>query len=573
MATAEAQTPEFMSWTWEDIEPQFDELQERELASENVEQFLRDWTDVASRVYELGTRLEVATTLDTSDEEASKKFRSFVHDVKPRVSEREQGLKEKLLASELVPRGMEMPIRLIRQEAQLFRAENLPLLSQEQILFEDYFKITGAQTVEWDGEEIPVVKLQPVYEEQDRDRRERAYRLATSRRQQDAAAIDEVWRKLLEVREKISTNAGFSGYRDYRWLAMGRFDYTVEDAKQFQASVEAVVVPAATRLAEKRAGRLGVATVRPWDRYVDPLGRPPLKPYREMSDFLQRLSTVFHRVDPKVGEYFDTMRSESLLDLESRKNKAPGGYCTLFYAAGRPFIFGNCVGSHADIQLLLHEGGHAFHCFQTTHLPYIQQRSIGAIPMEFAEVASTAMELLAGPYLPADSGGFYSPADAARARHDHLESQLISWTWIAAIDSFQHWIYEHMDESADAERMGDVWAETIRRYMPFVDYSGLESELRNDWRRVLHLFAAPFYYIEYGLAAIGAVQVWGNSLQDQSAAVEKYLYALSLGGTRPLPELFAAAGASFRFDESTFTRLTELMEAEMAHLEVEAASP
>jgi oligoendopeptidase F len=572
MATTETSKPDFMSWTWQDIEPRFEELEARELGPGDVETLLRDWSDLSSRISELGTRLEVATTQNTADEQASKKFRAFVQEVKPRASEKDQRLKEKLLATGQVPEGMEPAIRLMRQEAELFREENLPLQSEEQILFEDYFKITGAQTVEWDGKEIPILQLQPVYEELDRSRRERAWRSASGRRLQDANAVDEVWRKLLDVRHRISRNAGFSSYRQYRWLALGRFDYSVEDAKQFQDSVEAVVVPAATRLMEKRAQRLGLESVRPWDRFVDPLGRDPLKPYQAMSEFLERVSSIFHKVDERLGGYFDTMRGESLLDLESRKNKAPGGYCTALYAANRPFIFCNCVGSHADVGLLLHEGGHAFHVFQTNSLPYIQQRTIGAIPMEFAEVASTAMELLASPYLAADAGGFYDTSDAARARHDHLEMQIIQWTWIAAIDSFQHWIYEHMDDAADTERLNGVWEKTVARYMPFVDYSGLETELRNDWRRILHLFAAPFYFIEYGLAAIGAVQVWANSLEDQQTAVEKYLHALALGGTRPLPELFSAAGATFAFDEATLGRLMGLMEAQMEELEAQVAA-
>jgi oligoendopeptidase F len=567
MVALHTDSPEFMQWTWEDIEPRYRELEERDVTAETVADYLNDWSTLAARVEELGTRLEVATTINTADESASTRFRAFVQDVQPRIKEAEHRLKQKLLGIGHVPEGMEIPVRIMRRQVEMFREENLPLLSQEQLLFEEYFKITGAQTVEWEGNEIPIVQLTPVYEDQDRDRRERAWRLAATRRLQDAAAIDEIWSKLLDVRLRIAENAGFPDYRSYRWNALSRFDYTPDDAKRFGAAVEAVVVPACRRLTERRREKLGIDSIRPWDRYVDPSGKPGVHPYDGMPEFLDTLSTVFHRVDPTIGGYFDTMRHEDLLDLESRKNKAPGGYCTVFAAIDRPFIFGNCVGTQGDVDLLLHEGGHAFHVFESSSLPYLQQRSIGAIPMEFAEVASMAMELLARPYLTREDGGFYSDEDASRVRRAHLEFSLVQWTWIAIIDGFQHWIYEHTEEAKVPARLDEVWRDLVGRYMPFTDWSGLERELGNDWRRVLHIFGLPFYYIEYGLAQIGAVQVWANARKDQADAVRRYREALALGGTRSLPDLFAAAGARFAFDEAMFEELVGLMEGTIRELD------
>lgn len=569
MTATSMATPEFMHWTWDDIEPLYAELEAREVRAENAETFLSDWSALSERLQELGARLYLATTLDTSDERASDRYRTFVQDVQPRIQEAEQRLKGMLLNTGATPEGMEIPMRIMRQESEMFREENLPLLSQEQLLFEEYFKITGAQTVEWDGKEIPIVQLTPVYEEQDRGRREAAWRTAAARRLQDAAAIDDVWRKLLDVRQQIAANAGFSDYRSYRWAAMSRFDYSPEDAKRFSQAIEAVVVPAATRLMERRKTLLGIDSLRPWDRNVDLIGKPPLRPYTDMPQFLDTLSGIFHKVDGTIGGYFDTMRREQLLDLESRLNKAPGGYCTTFEASQRPFIFGNCVGTQSDVDLLLHEGGHAVHAFEASGLPYVQQRTIGAIPMEFAEVASMAMELLARPYLTKDEGGFYSGDDAARVRQAHLELALVQWPWTAVIDSFQHWIYEHIEEARDTARLNEVWSDLVHRFMPFVDWSDLERELGNDWRRVLHIFGVPFYFIEYGLAQIGAVQVWANARRDQTEAVRKYREALALGGTRSLPDLFAAAGARFAFDESMFGDLVDLMEGTIMELDAQ----
>jgi oligoendopeptidase F len=296
---------------------------------------------------------------------------------------------------------------------------------------------------------------------------------------------------------------------------------------------------------------------------VDPFNRPPLQPFKTVTELEQRTEAIFRQVDPQLGEYFEIMRREGLLDLDNRVGKAPGGYCTDFLVVRRPFIFTNAVGVHDDVQTILHEGGHAFHIFEASHLPYYQHFQI---PLEFMEVASMAMELLASPYLTAEQGGFYTPADAARARLEHLERSLLFWPYMAVVDAFQHWAYTH-PEGSDPEQCDARWAELWQRFMPGVDWSGLEDELVTGWHRKAHIHTDPFYYIEYGLALLGAVQVWRNALQDQSAAVVSYRKALSLGYTVPLPELYAAAGARFAFDAGTLQEAVDLMLATMDDLQ------
>jgi oligoendopeptidase F len=273
---------------------------------------------------------------------------------------------------------------------------------------------------------------------------------------------------------------------------------------------------------------------------------------------------VFQQVDPQLGQYFETMRREGLLDLDNRKGKAPGGYCTSFSLVRRPFIFANAVGIHDDVQTLLHEGGHGFHVFESSRLPYLQQLQV---PMEFAEVASMSMELLASPYLARERGGFYSSADAARARAEHLEGIVQFWPYMAVVDAFQHWVYTHPDQATEAAACDETWSALWERFMPGVDWSGLEEEQRTGWQRKLHIHQAPFYYIEYGLAQLGAVQVWRNALQDQAGSVAAYRRALALGGTVTLPELFAAAGGRFAFDASALQEAVTLIEATLAELE------
>lgn len=564
-----------MSWTWSHAEPYFQELAGRTLTADNVAEFLSDWTAVYDVLDELGTRLYVATTVNTADEEAERRYRDYLDQVAPALESAEQALKEKLLASGLQPAGFEVPLRKMRTEAALFRQENLPLQTEEAKLAVQYNKIVGAQTVQWEGQEVTVTQLGPVFQDPDRDRRERAWRLAAARRLADRAAINALWQQFLVLRRKIAANAGFPDYRAYCWQQRLRFDYTPDDCLRFHQAIERTVVPAATRILERYRQRLGVRTLRPWDFQSmeppetgpDPLGRPPLRPFRDIEELVRKSGTIFERVDPQLGGYFATMVREGLLDLENRKNKGPGAYCAALPTSKQPFVFANAVGVHANVDTVLHECGHAFHNYERFRLPYYQQRHCG---MEMAEVASMAMELLAAPYLEEKEGGFYSAADAARARIEHLEGNILFWPYMAVVDAFQHWVYEHPDAAMDPAQCDAQWGRLWDRFFPTIDWSGLEDERVTGWHRKAHIHRTPFYYIEYGLAQLGAVQIWANALHDQAGAVAAYRRALALGGTVSLPKLYAAAGAKLAFDAETLGRAVELIERTIDQLEGQA---
>ena len=454
----------------------------------------------------------------------------------------------------------------MRAESELFREANLPLLTEELKLNTEYEKLIGAQTVEWDGKETTLSQLRPVYQEKDRARREEAWRLSAARQLADRAAINALWKKFLALRLKLAANAGKDSYTDFRFQQLLRFDYTPADCESFARAIEEVVVPAAARIYEKRRRLLGVASLRPWDLEVDPLARPALRPFSTIETLIARSAAVIHQVDPVLGGYFDTMVREGLLDLPNRKNKAPGAYCTLYARSRKPFILSNAVGLHDDVQTTLHESGHAFHIFEAAHLPYFHQLNV---PMEFAEVASMGMEHLASPYLAAETGGFYTQADAARARIEHLENDILFWPYMAVVDGFQRWVYAHPEEAAVPAACDARWAELWRRFMPGVDWSGLDEEMATGWHRKLHIHTYPLYYIEYGLAQLGAVQVFRNAVhEDQAAAVAAYRTALSLGGTAPLPELYRAAGARLAFDAATLSEAVSFIERLIAQLEV-----
>jgi oligoendopeptidase F len=528
----------------------------RPLTAANVDTWLRDWTALSELVGETQTRLEVAVAVNTEDKEANRRFHAFLDTLLPAARLADQKLADKLLATGLEPHGFDLPLRKLRVEAQLFREANLPLMTEEQKLNTEYYRIAGAQTVQWQGQEVTVEALRPVYQERDRAKREHAWRLANARQLADRPALNELWARYLVLRRQMAANAGFPDYRAYRWQQLLRFDYTPQDCATFRQAIAEVVVPAVERLNEERR-QLGLDRLRPWDLDVDITGQPPLRPFADVADLESKVATILGHVDARLSEQFRMMCDEGLLDLDNRKGKAPGGFCTYFPQAQRPFIFMNAVGIQQDVEVLLHEIGHAVHDFAASALPYAQQREVG---MEFGEVASMAMELLGAPYLSAESGGFYSPQDTARARIEQMEGILRFLPYVALVDGFQHWVYAHPDAAADPAQCDAEWSALRLQFMPGIDWSGLEAELAAGWQQKLHIFCEPFYYVEYGLAQLGAIQVWRNALRDQAEAVARYRQALALGGTASLPELYQAAGARFAFDAAAVGEAVALLE-------------
>jgi oligoendopeptidase F len=552
---------EYADAPWEKYQGFYHQLQSHPLTPETLHEWMSGWSWVMELVQEVYIQLAVAYSQNTADEQAEKRYFTFLEHVYPQTQTAGQNLTVKLLESGLVPEGMEIPVRAMRVDAEIFREANLPLKTEERKLASEYDKIAGAWTVTWQGEEQTITGLQTTYQSTDRATRETIWRTAAERRLMDREAINDLWTKLLNLRVQMAQNAGFPDYRAFRWQELHRFDYTPEDCETFHRAIEQVVVPVATRLYQKRAQALGVETLRPWDLDLDqglyPFQFPPLHPFTEVAELDSKSAVIFQKVDPQLGEFYAEMQQKNMLDLGNRKGKSPGAFCAYFPLEESPFIFGNAVGTHDDVQMLLHEAGHAFHDFETKPLPYLPQRYTGS---EFAEVASMSMELLAAPYLTTDQGGFYSAQDAARARIEHLERNILFWPYMVVVDAFQHWAYTNVDAAQDPANRDAKWDELWTRFIPGVDWSGLEDVRATGWHRKGHIHGTPFYYVEYGLALLGAVQVWGNALLDQAGAVAAYRRALSLGGTAPLPELFKAAGVRFAFDAVTVGEAVGLME-------------
>jgi oligoendopeptidase F len=509
----------------------------------------------------------IAMTCHTDNSQAEKAYLHFVEKIEPELKPRQFELEKAYIAKkdalQKSPTNAQSDGRYfvfdrdVKNHVELFRQENVPLETDEARLSQQYQKLSGSLTVIFRAEERTLVQMGRYLEETDRTLRKEAWEVVANRRLQEAEKFEEIFDKQIKVRQQIAKNAGFDNYRDYAFRRLGRFDYTAEDCAKFHDAVANEIMPVVRELQAERRKKLNVDKLRPWDLAVDPLNRPPLKPFKEVGEMVSRTQKIFDQVDRELADGFQRMQTLRLLDLANRKGKAPGGYQSTLAEARVPFIFMNAVGLQRDVETILHEAGHAFHALATRDEDLYAYR--GA-PIEFCEVASMSMELLGNEFLEE----FYSGPDANRARQTHLEGILGIFPWIATVDAFQHWIYTHPGHTRAARSL--AWLELMDRFGGDVDWTGYDKSRAYLWHRQLHIFLHPFYYIEYGIAQLGALQVWANSKRDKAKALNDYKSSLALGGSRPLPELFKAAGSPFDFSAKAIKPLVELTRSELAKL-------
>ena len=545
---------------WENLQPLYQSLIDRELTCPRcLEKLLLDRSDLDALVSEAGANLYIAMTRHTDDEAANKAYEDFIQQVEPEHKKVSFELDKKIASSphadQLDANRYEVLLRGTRRNVELFREENVPIQTELSLLDQKYSQIVGAMMCDFEGESRTMQQMALFLEDQDRDLRERAWRSISERRLQDKDALDEIFDQMVEKRTQIAKNAGYENFRDYQHDAMHRYDYTPDDCAVFHRAIEEVVVPLRRALDDERKSEMALDALRPWDTAVDTKGRAPMRPFENADQLVDRSSRVFHKMDSQLGGFFDSLREGDCLDLETRKGKAPGGYQYNRDFSRKPFIFMNAAGLHRDLETMVHEAGHAFHSCLADHDPLVSYRHS---PIEFAEVASMSMELLTYPYL----GEFYDDVDSNRARREHLEAMAKTLSWIAQVDAFQHWIYLNPGHTRD-ERKAE-WLALDERFGGNTAWDGLEDVRNYVWQRQLHIFGIPFYYIEYGIAQLGALQVWLNSKQNgESAAIGAYKEALTLGGSRPLPELFKTAGCRFDFGSEIVGELIEAVKSEL----------
>lgn len=554
---------------WQQIEPLFQQLLEHDLDSEKaVQDWLAHASELTAVLSEFGSRRNIDHACHTDDEEVEKAYLHWVEQISPKIQPYSFEMKKKLLASEHVgsldQQTYGVMLRQWQSEVDLYREENIALDVEVTKLNAQYDKTIGAMLVEYDGKKQTLQQLARYQEEPDRSVREKTWNLSANRRLEDHKQIDNIFQDMLFRRERMAKNADCKNYRDYVFKDMCRFDYTPDDCLAFGNAVEAAVRPVKDKLYDARAKAMGLKQLRPWDTTVDPLGRSPLHPFP--ADSVDQLVTgtreIFHRISPQLADMFARLKMQRNLDLESRKGKRAGGFQSSLLESGEPFIFMNAAGLQRDVETLLHEGGHAFHFLWA----YEKQPVVflAHAPLEFCEVASMSMELLAMDHFDV----FYTDDEQVqRAKRRLLTDVIHTLAWIATIDGFQHWIYTHPSHTEEDRTY--AWLNLLDRFQgDRVDYTGLEEARAALWQRQLHLFHVPFYYIEYGIAQLGALQLWMNYRNDSAKTLEQYKAALSLGDTRPLPELFEAAGIKFDFSETTLNPLIAAVERELSALPV-----
>lgn len=556
---------DFKITDWEHLEPHLKELVDRSINSKaDLENWLKDLSEVEAVIGEDAAWRQIKMTCDTENKELEDAFTFFVTQLQPKIQPYADRLNKKLIESpftkELDENEYKVYLRNVRKSIELFREQNIPLQAEAAVLAQQYGVISGKMTIEYEGREYTMQQAAKFLENPDRQIREAVYFKIQDRRMDDKEQFDELYSKLIKLRDQIGKNAGFDNYRDYKFADLGRFDYKKEDCFKFHHAVKTQVMPLVDFVYDRKRQKLGLSMLKPWDTEAEPAGVEPLHPFNTGGELVDKTIECFNQLDPFFAACLTRMKQMGRLDLDSRKGKAPGGYNCPLPETGAPFIFMNAAGQMHDVTTMVHEGGHAVHSFLTHNLPLT---SFKEYPMEIAEVASMAMELFSMDYWHVF---FDNEEDLKRAKQHQLERVITIFPWIAAIDKFQHWVYEHPNHTLD-ER-AENWRSIANEFTSVaVDVSGLEEYRKYSWQRQLHLYEVPFYYIEYGIAQLGAIGLWKQFKEDKQKAINNYITALELGGTRTLPELYEAAGLKFSFSPDYISDLMLFV-----HKELEAAT-
>lgn len=544
--------------SWEVLTPYFQDLENRDITrKESFEHWLQDLSEMEAVLEEDLAWRYIRMTIDTTNENLTKAYTFFVTEIQPQLAPIEDRINKKMMGSPFIAEfqkesSYNIFFKKIRTALELYRDENVPILAELSEESQKFGSISAAQSIDHDGKKLTMQQASLLLKDQNETLRKEVFEKIVSRRRMDIKAFDDLFDSLLKKRHQVAVNAGFKNFRDYKFAEMNRFDYSVDDCKKFHQSVKRSVVPLVKHIQSERLRKLGMEKFKPWDLDVDPEGNQPLKPFKNGEELLSKTTQMMDRIDPFFGDCLRTMEQMGHLDLESKPGKAPGGYNYPLYEVGVPFIFMNAVGSHRDLITMVHEGGHAVHSFLSRDLPLTGFKNL---PSEVAELASMSMELLTID----EWDVFYSEDEHKRAKREHLEDIIKIMPWIAQIDEFQHWVYENHDHSAVERRT--KWKELSGEYgTGLTDWDGFEDIYETSWQRQLHLFEVPFYYIEYGIAQLGALGIWMNYRNDPEKAINSYKEALKLGYTSSIPEIYKTANVSFDFSQQHISKLMRSIE-------------
>ena len=550
--------------SWKSLEPILNELLERELSSvQKLEGWIKDLSEVEAVLSEETAWRYIRMNIDTTNKEYEEAFNFMVTEIDPKAAPYADKFNRKLLdcpfCSELDKAKYKIFLRSLSMQIKLYREESIPLFTTLQQLQQRYGAITGKMSIEHEGKTLTLQMAHSLLKETDRELRQHIYEKVNKARLTKSDELNELFTELIRLRDKIAKQADYENYRDYKLDSLGRFDYSAQDCFTFHKAIEAECVPLMNKVDAARKEKLGLDALKPFDTDVDPSGKKGLKPFVGEKELISKSIEAFRRIRPYYGECLETMSAMGHLDLESRLGKAPGGFNYPLYEIGVPFIFMNSVGSLRDLVTMVHEGGHAVHSFLSKDLEITAFKNL---PSEVAELASMSMELLS---IDQWDVFFDNEEDLKRAKKEHLEKIIAVLPWTATIDAFQHWLYENPNHTED-ERAENWLRISNNLGSNIVDWSGYEAFYEHLWQRQMHIFEVPFYYIEYGIAQLGAIAVWRNYKKDPEKALDQYEAALKLGYTKPIGEIYQTAGIDFSFSQEYVRELMEFVWSEYSKL-------
>lgn len=551
----------FTVTTWEALEPYFKTILEREINSIiDLENWLKDMSELEAIVSEDACWRQIKMTCDTTDKTLEESFTFFCMEIQPKLQTYADALNKKLVncvyTKELNQEKFYTYLRSVQKSIELFREENIAIQAELSVMQQQFGVISGSMTVEVNNKEYTLQQAAKFFENPDRNLREEVYKKINERRLQDKEKLNNLYTQLIEKRHQIAVNAGFANYRDYKFEELGRFDYTKEDCFNFHEAVKLYVMPLVNKINKNKKIKLQLDVLKPWDTEAEPEDLQPLKPFTTGKELYEKTVQCFESLHPFFADCLRKMNELNHFDLESRKGKAPGGYNCPLAESGAPFIFMNAAGQMSDVTTMVHEGGHAIHSFLSHDL---ELSAFKNYPMEIAEVASMSMELFSMNYW---NSFFDNAEDLKRAKENQLERVITIFPWIAVIDKFQHWVYENSTHTL--EERENKWLEILNEFSSeVIDFTDLEQYRSIAWQKQLHLFEVPFYYIEYGIAQLGAIGLWMQFKQNAQQALNNYINALSLGGTKTLPELYKAAELKFDFSPAHIKTLMEFVNDEL----------
>ncbi|HDR7986920.1 M3 family oligoendopeptidase [Bacillus cereus] len=529
---------------------------------------LENWLKEQSKViWEIEEQLRshyIAFQCNTDDEGIKDTFEHDQQFVKPLLKRYQNLLDNKYLES---PFRMELDSNVyglldtkIKNAQKLFCEENIELEIQEDKLVTEYFEITGGLSAIWDGEEKTITELQSYLQDSNRDIRKKAKTIISEQFLSVEKELQNILNQLIEIRHQKAKNVQLENYRDYMFKKYERFDYSAIDCYELAESIRKYVVPLKDKIMLEKKEKLQVDTLRPWDVSAVTPDQKVLKPIANENDLIERSTHIFNKLDVEFSALLNRMYKHNCLDLTSRKGKAAGGFCEYLPASQLSYIFMNLNYTQDDIITFIHEMGHSIH---NELIKPLKLRQYIEIPAETAELASMTMELFSLNYWDT----FYTDKKDLKQAKINFFKDVISYLPIMLIvDQFQHWLYENPIHTS--EERNEKYLQLQKHYQSSVIHiDGYENWIATSWLPVLHIFEVPFYYIEYAIAQLGALQMYKQYKEDPKQTLENYKKALSLGSSQSIKEVYDAAGIRFDFSGETIKELMLFVEKELELLE------